>query len=157
MRSQRFLTIIGNPNSRPMTEFVAESCRQPFQPSPAQSVVLALRVRIIPTSIKNTFLAQKNDSALNQSALRAWLGASVMRRHCGPRKANRQAPRSLARRWLGSRCPLLKRRALTLPPWSVASSHVLAALARPRAPHISREQVKHVKAWWARRSRFAAC
>lgn len=153
MRSQRFLTIIGNPNSRPMTEFVAESCRQPFQPSPAQSVVLALRVRIIPTSIKNTFLLKKRFCPQQSPCL----GASVMRRHCGSRKANRQAPRSLARRWLGSRCPLLKRRALTLPPWSVASSHVLAALARPRAPHISREQVKHVKAWWARRSRFAAC
>lgn len=38
MSSQRFLTIIGNPNPRPMTEFVAESCKTTLsaQPSPVR-------------------------------------------------------------------------------------------------------------------------
>ena len=37
----------------------------------------------------------------------------------------------------------------------VASSHVLAALARPCSAYLQGGE-KHVKAWWARRNRFAA-
>lgn len=116
-------------NPRPMTEFVAESA-DTVQPSPVRRK-LALRVRIIPNSQKY-FFAQKIDSALQQSYVP---GRFVMRRHCGSRKANGQAPRSLARRWLGSRYASSQRRALT-------SSHVLAVLvpAALRNPHISREE-----------------
>jgi hypothetical protein len=72
MRSQGFVTIIGNPKETPrlMTEFVAEGADNPF--SPAQSVVLALRVRIIPTIIKNTFLLKKSILLSAVSVPRAW-------------------------------------------------------------------------------------
>ena len=91
-------------------------------------------VRIIPKQqSKNTFLLKK-------SILLLWCAWAVpswsTRRHCGSREANRQAPRSLARRWLGSRYPLLRSLALALSLWEVASSHVLAALV-PAALRIS--------------------
>jgi len=118
---------------RPMTEFMAESDRQTAQPSPVR--------RTCPEGSDHTeqqskilFCFQKIDSCSSAVSL-ACLSGSVMRRHCGSRKANGQAPRSLARRWLGSRYPSSERRALT-------SSHVLAALVQAalRNPHISREE-----------------
>ena len=120
------------------------------QPSQVSSKGL---VRIIPKQqSKNTFLLKK-------SILLLWCAWAVpswsTRRHCGSREANRQAPRSLARRRLGSRYPLLRSLALALSLWEVASSHVLAVLARRCSAYLQGGE-KHVKAWWARRNRFAA-
>jgi hypothetical protein len=107
-------------------------------------------VRIIPNQQSKILFCSKSPILL--SAVSDWRAFPSCGGIADPERLKDSAPRSLARRWLGSRYPLLSSRALTFP---LASSHVLAALARRCSAYLQGGE-KHVKAWWARRNRFAA-